>query len=190
MTTTADHIRDLFFSTGVLPNGSVKEYYRGVTNGLVDITGEVAGPLRMPQTLAWYANGNFGTGRPTGTTRARDLANDAAVAADPGVNFGPYDNDGNGFVDAFIIVHAGGGGEETGTRATSGRTNGCSQACSAPTRPRSSATSPSPRTPGSVFARTSWATCSSGSPTSTTPAPGGGGMSGSPLAPMGALLRM
>lgn len=48
MTTTADHIRDLFFSTGVLPNGSVKEYYRDVTNGLVDITGEVVGPLRMP----------------------------------------------------------------------------------------------------------------------------------------------
>jgi immune inhibitor A len=114
MTTTADQVRDLFFSTGVLANGSVKEYYREVTNGLVDITGEVVGPLRMPQTLAWYANGNFGIGRPSGTTRARDLAHDAAVAADPGVNFGPYDNDGNGFVDAFIIVHAGRGGEETG----------------------------------------------------------------------------
>jgi len=81
---------------------------------LVDIAGEVVGPLRMPQTLAWYANGNFGIGRPSGTTRARDLAHDAAVAANPGVNFGPYDNDGNGFVDAFIVVHAGRGGEETG----------------------------------------------------------------------------
>ena len=114
MTATADHVRDLFFSTGVLPHGSVREYYREVTNGLVDIAGEVVGPLRMPQTLAWYANGNFGIGRPSGTTRARDLAHDAAVAANPGVNFGPYDNDGNGFVDAFIVVHAGRGGEETG----------------------------------------------------------------------------
>ena len=111
---SAQHFRDLFFSTGVLPNGSVKEYYRDVTNGLVDITGDVVGTYRMPQTLAWYANGNFGIGRPTGTTRARDMAHDAAVAADPAVNFGPYDNDGNGFVDAFIVVHAGGGGEETG----------------------------------------------------------------------------
>lgn len=114
LTATAQHFRDLFFSTGVLPNGSVKEYYRDVTNGLVDITGDVVGTYRMPQTLAWYANGNFGIGRPTGTTRARDLARDAAVAADPAVDFGPYDNDGNGFVDAFIIVHAGRGGEETG----------------------------------------------------------------------------
>ena len=30
------------------------------------------------------------------------------------MDFGPYDNDGNGFVDAFIVVHAGGGGEESG----------------------------------------------------------------------------
>jgi immune inhibitor A len=111
---TADHFRDLFFSTGVIPTGSVREYYREATNNLVDVTGEVVGPFRMPHTLAWYANGNFGIGRPTGTTRARDLANDAAVAADPSVNFAPYDNDGNGYVDAFIVVHAGSGGEATG----------------------------------------------------------------------------
>ena len=32
----------------------------------------------------------------------------------PQVNFAPYDNDGNGFVDAFIVIHAGAGAEETG----------------------------------------------------------------------------
>ena len=42
------------------------------------------------------------------------MARDAAVAADADVNFTPYDNDGNGFVDAFIVVHAGSGAEETG----------------------------------------------------------------------------
>ena len=114
MTATQQHFRDLFFSTGVIPTGSVKEYYQEVTGGLVDITGEVVGPYRMPHTNAWYANGNFGIGRPTGTTRARDLAQDAFAAADPHVDFGPYDNDGNGFVDAFLIVHAGSGGEQTG----------------------------------------------------------------------------
>lgn len=114
MTATANHFQDLFFSTGVLPHGSVKEFYAEATNGLVDISGNVIGPLQMPQTLAWYANGNFGIGRPSGTTRARDLARDAAVASDPQVDFDPYDNDGNGYVDAFIVVHAGSGGEETG----------------------------------------------------------------------------
>ena len=37
------------------------------------------------------------------------------MAADPVVNFGPYDNDGNGYVDAFIVVHAGPGAEVTGS---------------------------------------------------------------------------
>jgi immune inhibitor A len=42
------------------------------------------------------------------------MARDAAKAADPTIDFTPYDNDGNGFVDAFIVVHAGAGGEATG----------------------------------------------------------------------------
>jgi len=108
------HFNDLFFSTGVLPHGSVKEYYNEATGGLIDITGEVVGPYPLPQTLAWYANGNFGIGRPSGDARANIMAQDAAVAADPHVDFSPYDNDGNGYVDAFIVVHAGQGGEQTG----------------------------------------------------------------------------
>jgi immune inhibitor A len=114
MAAPQQHFRDLFFSTGVIPTGSVKEYFQEATGGLVDITGDVVGPYRMPQTNAWYANGNFGIGKPSGTVRARDMAQDAFDAADPHVNFGPYDNDGNGFVDAFIVVHAGSGGEQTG----------------------------------------------------------------------------
>ena len=114
MTATVAHFQDLFFSLGVLPHGSVRDYYREVTHGLVDIVGEVVGPLRLPQTLAWYANGNFGIGRPSGTPRANIMAEDTVAAADPLVNFASYDNDGNGFVDAFIVVHAGPGGEATG----------------------------------------------------------------------------
>jgi immune inhibitor A len=114
MTETVSHFNDLFFSTGVMPNGSVKEYYREVTNGLVDLVGEVVGPFRLPQTLNWYANNNFGIGRPNGVARANIMAQDAAIAANPTINFSPYDNDGNGYVDAFIVVHAGRSGDETG----------------------------------------------------------------------------
>jgi immune inhibitor A len=114
MNESPQHFQDLFFSSGVLPQGSVAEYFSEVTGGMVDLVGEVAGPFRLKRKLAWYANGNFGIGRPTGTPRAQHMARDAATAADPTVDFQPYDNDGNGLVDAFIVVHAGAGGEATG----------------------------------------------------------------------------
>lgn len=111
MTESVDHFEELFFSTGTLANGSVKEYFAEVSNNLVDITGEVVGPYRLPQTLATYANGASGIG--SATPNARTMAKDAAIAADPDVGFGPYDNDGDGFVDAFIVIHAGQGAEQT-----------------------------------------------------------------------------
>jgi len=115
MTQPASHYQDLFFSSGVLPHGSVKEYFSEVTNGLVTLAGEVVGPYRMPSSLAWYANSNYGIGKGGGDFRSPQLARDAAEAADPSVNFGPYDNDGNGYVDAFIVIHAGRGAEQTGS---------------------------------------------------------------------------
>ena len=74
--------QDLFFSTGVVPTGSVKEYHQEVTAGLIEITGEVVGPFTMPQPLSWYANGNFGIGNPSGDARANVIAQDAVKAAD------------------------------------------------------------------------------------------------------------
>jgi immune inhibitor A len=114
MTQSRQHFENLFFSTGALPNGSVKEYYREVTNGLINIAGEVVGPFTLPQTLAAYAHGASGTGN--ALPNARTMALDAAQAANPTVNFAPYDNDGDGFVDAFIVVHAGPGAEVTGSQ--------------------------------------------------------------------------
>jgi immune inhibitor A len=110
---TADRFRDLFFSTGTISTGSVREYYTEVSNGLVTIDGEVVGPYTLPLTLAQYCNGasGLGTTLPDATTMARD----AVLASDPDVDFAPYDNDGNGFVDAFVIVHAGSGAEQTGS---------------------------------------------------------------------------
>ena len=112
MTRAAEHFRDLFFSTGKLPNGSVREYFTEVTSGLVSLTGEVVGPFRMPRPMTFYANGASGTGG--ATPNARTMAQDTANAANASVNFAPYDNDGNGYVDAFVIVHAGPGAEVTG----------------------------------------------------------------------------
>jgi immune inhibitor A len=108
MTQTQQHFKDLFFKMGGAQK-SVREYYAEVTNGLIDIQGDVVGPFRLPQTLAAYAHGASGLG--AAAPNAQTMAKDALLAANPTVNFTPYDNDGNGFVDAFIVIHAGTGAE-------------------------------------------------------------------------------
>lgn len=111
LTQTKKHYEDLFFSVGALPKGSVRDYFREVTNNLVDIVGDVVGPYTMPLKLTEYAHGDSGTG--AALPNARTMARDAAEAANPNINFAPFDNDGDGFVDAFIVVHAGPGAEST-----------------------------------------------------------------------------
>jgi immune inhibitor A len=113
MTRSADQFRDLFFSTGKLPTGSVREYFGEVSNNMIGLTGQVVGPYRLPRSLATYAGGGAGTENPE--PNARTMARDAAQLANADVDFGPFDNDGNGFVDAFIVIHAGAGAEETGS---------------------------------------------------------------------------
>lgn len=107
------YFEDLFFSTGKIATGSVKEYFADVTGKKIKIAGQVAGPYQLPMTLAQYAGGGSGIDNPL--PNSRTMARDAAVLANPDVNFSQYDNDGDGFVDAYVIVHAGRGAEETGS---------------------------------------------------------------------------
>ena len=106
------YFSDLFFSTGKIATGSVKEYYSEVTGKKITIAGEVVGPYTLPSKLATYAGG--GSGVDNGLPNARTMARDAAVMADRDLDFSKYDNDGDGFADAYVIVHAGRGAEETG----------------------------------------------------------------------------
>ena len=111
MTQSKKHFEDLFFSRGTMATGSVRDYYQEVTHGLIDLQGEVVGTYRMPRTVAEYAHGNSGI--EVDPPNAPEMARYAVEAADADVDFGPYDNDGNGYVDAFIVVHAGKGAEAT-----------------------------------------------------------------------------
>jgi immune inhibitor A len=108
---SAAEFETLFFGPGA---GSVHEFYSEASGGLVGITGKVVGPFTLPRNLADYANGAAGMGN--AAPNAQTMAFDAAQLALANVN-ATLDNDGNGFVDAFIVVHAGPGGEVTNNKS-------------------------------------------------------------------------
>lgn len=107
-------LADLFFSTGKIPTGSVTEYFSEVSNGKISLTGEVVGPFTLSKNQSYYANNNYGREWPE--PNSMTMANEALDAAIGKINFGSYDNDGNGYVDAYVVVHAGRAAEETGNR--------------------------------------------------------------------------
>lgn len=103
---------DLLFSDRVYPTGSMRDYYREVSGGRVDVSGTVHGWLRLPQRLRDYANGSSGLRGPD-PRNARQMALDAVLAArQAGVVF-PAELDalGTGTVTGLFIVHAGPGAE-------------------------------------------------------------------------------
>ncbi|OQV07024.1 M6 family metalloprotease domain-containing protein [Cladophialophora immunda] len=112
----AAHFERLFFRPGGIGSGSVSEFYSNASGGNISLVRRVAGPFRMPHPKAYYANGDAGRGGSNGTIRpnTRDLGEDALTAAvTQFADLGDYDNDHNGYVDAFIVVHAGTGTEES-----------------------------------------------------------------------------
>ena len=116
------YFRDLFFSKQSIPTGSVTEYYNDVSGGKISITGDVVGPFELPQTVEYYAHDGHGMKGPAllpdATAIMRNIqamGNDTVSAVEAArIDLKKYDNKGRakGYVDAFIIVHAGRGGED------------------------------------------------------------------------------
>jgi M6 family metalloprotease-like protein len=90
----------------------MRDYFTEVSYGQLTMTGAVTVWLRMPQTYAYYVHGEYGFG--AYPKNAQKLTEDAVLAADSLVDFSQYDNNGDGYVDALFIVHAGPGAEATG----------------------------------------------------------------------------
>jgi len=122
---TPDHYRSLLFSRGTHPTGSMRDYYLENSFDGFDLTGEVHGWIRMPQTYSYYVAGQRGTGGAY-PHNARKMVEDAvrtADAVDPTLDWSQFDNDGSdglphsgdddGVVDGLLVVHAGPGYEET-----------------------------------------------------------------------------
>ena len=102
----------LLFSEGITDPGSMTDYYFENSYGQAFLVGQVTRWYRMPETYAYYVDGQNGFG--DYPRNAQKLTEDAVLAADPDVDFTLYDNDQNGWVDALFVVHAGPGAEDSG----------------------------------------------------------------------------
>jgi immune inhibitor A len=109
----------LLFSSGTYPTGSMRDYFAEVSYGQFEVVGDVNGTdtppnwYVMPETYAYYVNGQYGFGYYP--RNAQKLAEAAVIAADPYVDYTRYDNDQDGVVDSLFIIHAGPGAEASGS---------------------------------------------------------------------------
>jgi immune inhibitor A len=104
----------LLFSQGTFPTGSMKDFYRENSYQRFDLSGAVYGWIRLDSSYSYYVNHNYGYG--SYPRNSQKLVEDAVSAANPYVNFANFDKDGDGWVDALFVVHAGKGAEETGSQ--------------------------------------------------------------------------
>ncbi len=109
-------IENMLFSNGAYASGSMRDFYREISYNKLDVIGVVSGAgggwYRAPNPKTYYTHGNYGFGNYP--NNAQKLVEDAIDLANPFVNFADYDNDGDGIVDALIVISAGSGAETTG----------------------------------------------------------------------------
>jgi len=106
------------FYTEMLETGSgltMTDYYSAMSNGNLDLTFDVAGPYRVSKGWQYYGE-NDSTGYDM--YPATFVGEAVDLAQKDGVDFSLYDNDGNGYVDAVIVIHAGMGEEFAGDADT------------------------------------------------------------------------
>ena len=102
--TSAVHSRDLFHNKIFAdnPTGTMIDYYREISYGQFELSGQTAGWYGLPQTQAFYNDLNADGAR---------FTLDLVIAADDDVDFSQFDSDADGYVDAVVIVHTGAGAE-------------------------------------------------------------------------------
>jgi immune inhibitor A len=105
------HYENLLFSKDTHATGSMRDFYDEVSQGHVDVIGEVHGWFRLPRSYSYYTNGDSGTGSyPRNAQRMAQDAVNAALAS--GVQFrGDLDALDQSTVTALFVVHAGIGAE-------------------------------------------------------------------------------
>lgn len=92
--------------------GTAHDYYDEVSYGRVDLQGQVYGPYEADHFSTYYANDEYGIGNDYNRS-AGLLVYEACKRSDPYVDYSQYDNDKDGYVDIFTVVHVSYGAEET-----------------------------------------------------------------------------
>ena len=96
------------------PTGSVRDVFLENSYGQFTLNSTVAYWITLPNTEAYYANGNSGL-----TSRTHEALRYAldALDDDPNFNFTDFDQDSDGRIDAITFLHSGYGAEWGGTSA-------------------------------------------------------------------------
>ncbi len=113
--TAMDASSDIAFYENII-NGTgaltTQQYYLDMSDDQLSLTCDIVGPYTADETLAHYGN-NVGGIQANDAFPAELVGEAIDLAEINGVDFSPYDNDGDGEVEMIIIIHAG-RGEETG----------------------------------------------------------------------------
>ncbi len=95
------------------PTGSVRDCYTENSYGLMTLDSTVAPWVTLPQDEAYYTNGSSGLGG-SYPANPQGMVKHALDLVDPLVDFGDFDTDNDGYVDAIDIIHSGYGAETGG----------------------------------------------------------------------------
>ena len=85
--------------------GSFDDFFQTLSHGRFGTDSDIFGWYTAQHPHDYY-------GYNQGWERSQELVREAVLAADGEVDFSQYDNDGNGVVDALLVVHTGQGAEE------------------------------------------------------------------------------
>ncbi|HEY1083629.1 MAG TPA: M6 family metalloprotease domain-containing protein, partial [Prosthecobacter sp.] len=109
-TRTREDFDVVFNSVGgsptLAPTGSVKDYFTEASYGTVTLNSTVVAWVTLPNTEAYYGNGTHGITN-TYPRNGQGMVEHALALADALVDFGQFDSNNDGYVDAIDIIHSG-----------------------------------------------------------------------------------
>ena len=89
----------------------MRSFYKELSYGKLDVTGQVTGWIRAQHPYSFYTNGHSGTDANGFPQNVPGLLQEALQTWCLTNSLAPFDKNGDGFIDGLFLVHAGGGAE-------------------------------------------------------------------------------